>query len=79
MVGGIKGWKNKIRRREKEGKGFYREGKGTLKQRVTKKLLEKETWYKQKRRDDDDDEEFPTMGGIRVTITTWERGTRRDW
>jgi hypothetical protein len=26
VVGGIKGWKNKIKRRKKEGKEFYREG-----------------------------------------------------
>ena len=47
-ISGIKGWKGKIKRREKEGKGFYREGKTTLKARVRKKLVEKENWYREK-------------------------------
>ena len=55
-VCGIKGWKGKIRRREKEGKGFYREGKSTLQTRVRKKLTEKESWYRDKERDEDGEE-----------------------
>jgi hypothetical protein len=57
VICGIKGWKNKIKRREKERKGFYREGKTALKSRVSKKLLEKENWYRQERGKDLEDEE----------------------
>ena len=60
VVNGLKGWKGKRKRRVEEGKGFYRPAKSTLKTRVQKKLLEKETWYrgrKRKERDEDDDEE----------------------
>jgi hypothetical protein len=58
-VSGLKGWKNKIKRRAKEGKGFYRTAKSTLKTRVKKKLLEKETWYKQpKRKHQEDDSDL---------------------
>ena len=63
VVGGIKGWRNRIKRREREGRGFYREGKTSLKQRVTKKLLEKETWFKQKKAGAEEGEEYPTVGG----------------
>ena len=48
VVGGIKGWKRKIQRRKDEGSDFYRHAKSTLKSRNYKKLMEKETWFKQK-------------------------------
>ena len=45
-VCGIKGWKSKRARRERNGEDFYREGKSALKSRVRKKLTEKENWYR---------------------------------
>ena len=63
VVGGIKCWRNKIKRRERDGRGFYREGKTSLKQRVMQKLLEKETWFKQKKAGAEEGEEYPTVGG----------------
>ena len=56
-VCGIKGWKSKIKNREKDGKGFYREGKSTLKARVRKKLTERENWFKDGNREKDEEME----------------------
>ena len=54
---GVIGWKRKVQRREREGKGFYRLGRSTLKQRNKKKLLAKTTWFREKRKRDADDDE----------------------
>ena len=56
VIGGTKGWKRKIARREAKGQEFYREATKTLKGRVRKKLLERETWFKEK---DDEEEDLP--------------------
>jgi hypothetical protein len=59
---GVVGWRRKVQRREREGRGFYRHARNTLKQRNKKKLLEKTTWFREKRkRDEDDDEETDEM------------------
>ena len=71
-VNGIKGWKNKISRRKKEGKGFYRLAGKTLKKRLQKKLTEKETWYRKERvyedldSETDDDEEDEELKENRI-------------
>ena len=49
------GYKREVARREREGRGFYRHAKSTLKQRNKKKLLEKTTWYRDRVRDDGDE------------------------
>ena len=57
VVSGIKGWKRKCTRRERDGIDFYRSGRSTLGARTKKKLTEKSTWYKNKRKREDEDEE----------------------
>ena len=65
VVDGIRGWKNKIERRKRENIEFYRLAKNTLKTRVRKKLLEKETWYKtvSKTREEDKPEDWEMPDG----------------
>ena len=58
VIGGIKGWKRKVERRKKEGLGFYRLAKSTLPTRVRKKLMERETWYKEKIDDNEEDKDY---------------------
>ena len=58
VVSGLKGWKRKCLRRERDGIDFYRSARSTLGARVKKKLTEKSSWYKKKRkREDEEDEE----------------------
>ena len=42
----MRGYRNKILRRKREGQGFYRPAKKTLAKRVKKKLMDKTNWYK---------------------------------
>ena len=49
---GVVGWRRKIQRREREGRGYYRHAKSTLAGRNKKKLLEKVTWFREKRKID---------------------------
>ena len=58
---GIKGWKNKLERRSREGQGFYRGASSTLKQRIRKKLLDPVNWYKNKTEDNDKKHEKEQM------------------
>ena len=46
IVSGIVGWRRKLERREKTGRGQYLEAKDTLETRTEAKLLEKTTWFK---------------------------------
>ena len=57
VISGIKGWKRKHMRRERDQIDFYRGAKSTLAGRVRKKLTEKTSWYKKKRKRDDEEEE----------------------
>ena len=57
VISGLKGWKRKCIRRERDGVGFYRSAKSTLGIRCKKKLTEKSSWYKTKRKRDDEDDE----------------------
>ena len=60
IVSGIRGWKNRIRKRKRENKQFYRPAESTLEERMEKEIIAKENWYKQKDDDDeDDDQESP--------------------
>ena len=56
-INGIKGWKGKVKKREKDGTGMYRSGKSTLKGRVKKKLMERESWYRIKEKEGESDAE----------------------
>ena len=53
VIGGIKGWRRKIERRKTEGKGFYRHARSTLKSRNYRKLMEKESWFKNSQKDEE--------------------------
>ena len=57
ITSGIRGYKNKKKRRKREGKPFYRPARTTLKSRVRKKLMEKQTWYKKKKKNEEEDGE----------------------
>ena len=70
IVSGIRGWKSKIRRREEEGKNFYRTAASTLSSRYKKKLTAKTNWYKgsgdmntRKRKYEMDEEELKDLSG----------------
>ena len=54
IASGIKGWKEKIKRRKAESRPFYRHAASTLSQRCTRKLVEKTTWYRRGRKIEDD-------------------------
>ena len=60
VISGIKGWKRKHMRRERDKIDFYRGAKSTLAGRVRKKLTEKTNWYKKKRKREDEEEERKT-------------------
>ena len=53
IVSGIRGFRNKVERRKREGQPFYRHAKKTLASRVKKKLLGKTSWYKDTNNKDD--------------------------
>ena len=53
---GVVGSRRKVKRREREGRGFYRLAKSTLVQRNRKKLTEKVTWFRGKRKGEGEDE-----------------------
>ena len=55
VVSGLKGWKRKCWRRERDGIELYRSARSTLGNRVKKKLTEKSSWYKNKRKREEED------------------------
>ena len=60
VISGLKGWKRKCVRRERDGVDFYRSGRSTLGARTKKKLTEKSTWYKKKRKREEEEEDDET-------------------
>ena len=66
------GWKRKIQRREREGRGYYRHARSTLARRNKKKLLEKVTWFREKRKRDEEEDEIPMPARKRIA------GERKD-
>ena len=61
-MSGVVGWRRKVQRREREGRGYYRHARSTLSSRDKKKLLDKVTWFRGKRkRDEDEDEEESSL------------------
>ena len=49
VMGGIRGWKSKIRKRKRCNIPFYRPAETTVDERLRKQLTEKESWYKNKK------------------------------
>ena len=56
---GIRGWKTKIRKRKRDQVPFYRLAEDTVEERLKKKLIEKETWYKDRNEDEEESGESP--------------------
>ena len=77
VIEGIKGWKNRWKQRTKEGNGFYREAKHTLKSRVRKKLVERENWYKGKDHQSEESEDEEEETGWKGKTSYEERNKRR--
>ena len=75
VVNGIIGWKRMIKEREREGKELYRPAQSTLRSRVYKKLMEKESWYKEKKKDLDETEDEE----IRVEEREDTGNRKRKW
>ena len=59
IVSGIRGWRNRARKRKRQNLPFYRLAENTVEDRMRKEIIEKETWFKSKD-DDKEDEESPT-------------------
>ena len=55
ILGGIRGFENKVRRRGKEGKPLFRTSKESLQPRQLKKLMGLKSWYRKKRKAETDD------------------------
>ena len=60
VCSGIRGYRNKIRKRKRKNTPFYRLGEDTVEDRMRKKIVEKENWYKKDEDDEDDKEENPS-------------------
>ena len=50
ILGGIRGYERKVRRRKKEGKPLYRTSDESLQPRQMKKLMGSKSWYRKKRK-----------------------------
>ena len=59
----VRGYKNKVRNRMRNGEDFYRSAKSMLGGRIHKKLTAKTTWYR-KRKSSDNDTEIETFAGL---------------
>ena len=60
IISGIRGWRNKIRKRKRQNVDFYRLAEDTIEARMNKEIVEKENWYKTKNDDEDDEMESPS-------------------
>ena len=56
VVSGLRCWQTRLRRKEIKGQEIYRPAHKTLRKRTYKKLMERETWYKEQEK-----EELPEM------------------
>ena len=76
----IRGYKNKILRRKREGQGFFRPAKKTLAKRVKKKLMDKTNWYKKTKSVEDQvtECEKPDMRSFGVPRTKTGRREMED-
>ena len=78
VISGIKGWKRKHQRRERDGQQFYRSARSTLAMRTKKKLTEKTSWYKNKRKRHDEEGE-EREDGARSSPRKKRRTTKPTW
>ena len=69
VISGIRGLNTRIKRREMKNQNFYREAYTTAHQRVTRKLVSRESWYKQEKDhvDSPDGQEPPRNPARKVT------------
>ena len=58
VISGIRGLRTRIQLRERKNQNFYREAHTTARQRATKKLVSKETWYKEQDKENADSPEI---------------------
>ena len=56
VCSGIRGYRNKIRKRKRQNIPFYRLGENTIEDRMRKKVIEKENWYKKDEVDEEEEE-----------------------
>ena len=56
-VSGIRGWRTRGEKRKREGGSFYRHAKDTAHMRARKKLLARESWYKERRNQDQESQD----------------------
>ena len=61
ITSGIRGWARKMARRQRDGQEFYRHSGTTLQARIKKKLIERETWYKNRQEDSEDEDTTPPL------------------
>ena len=93
IVSGLKGWKNKIRRCQNQGKPIHRTAKESSGSRRIKKLLGKATWFLDNKPRDDEDEIYPiqpegiiptsnpsgrTSSNSKFTITPKDAGSNKS-
>ena len=57
ICSGIRGWRNRSRKRKRQNVPFYRPAESTIEERMLKEISEKENWYKVNDDEDDEDEE----------------------
>ena len=70
ICSGIRGWRNKFRKRKRANEAFYRLAEDTEDQREKKKLLEKESWYKGNNDENEEEEEHPKKVRIVENVDT---------
>ena len=63
ICNGIKGYENKLRRCQREGRKLHRSSVDSQGARVRKKLLAKANWFKKKKKNDDLGAQTRTQGG----------------
>ena len=64
IVSGIRGWKTRIENRARKGQEIYRLAHSTTRAREYKKLLGKETWYKEQEHDKEPAQEWLTTKNL---------------
>ena len=54
VISGLRGWQNMIRKRKRNNMPFYRHAQETVRERMRKQLVEKESWYKETEKDEEE-------------------------
>ena len=84
VISGIRGWKNRLQRKQDLGQEEYRSAKNSLQSRTRKKLLSRENWYKkQESEPEKQDKNYKTNGlpgGPRAlgTKTSRDKNIKQD-